>query len=396
MNSNMNIQKYFPKNIPRDFLLFLLAVSAIGFAQSLVDSTLNNYLHEQFQITNFQRSLLEVPREVPGLIVIFVSAMFFFICNRTLASISQLLASIGVFMIGLFTFDYSTMLVWLFVFSLGQHLFLPLTQDIGMELAHEGSTGKRLGQLQGVSNFAAIIGSFLVFVGFKYLNFNFQITFVLSAIAFLAGAILIYSMKKNKPVSFKSRFTFRKEYKLYYILTILYGTRKQIFMTFAPWVLVTVFLQKTQMIATLLTIGGIIGIVFKPFLGRAIDKYGEKIILSGEAILLIFVCIGYGFSRTVFPVNIAFIIAAICYIIDQLLMSVSMARATYLKKIAVIPEDITSTLTAGVSIDHIFSITIALTGGLIWKLFGYEYIFLLGAVIALVNLYFTSQIKIQK
>ena len=392
----MNIQKYFPKNIPRDFLLFLLAVSAIGFAQSLVDSTLNNYLHEQFQITNFQRSLLEVPREVPGLIVIFVSAMFFFICNRTLASISQLLASIGVFMIGLFTFDYSTMLVWLFVFSLGQHLFLPLTQDIGMELAHEGSTGKRLGQLQGVSNFAAIIGSFLVFVGFKYLNFNFQITFVLSAIAFLAGAILIYSMKKNKPVSFKSRFTFRKEYKLYYILTILYGTRKQIFMTFAPWVLVTVFLQKTQMIATLLTIGGIIGIVFKPFLGRAIDKYGEKIILSGEAILLIFVCIGYGFSRTVFPVNIAFIIAAICYIIDQLLMSVSMARATYLKKIAVIPEDITSTLTAGVSIDHIFSITIALTGGLIWKLFGYEYIFLLGAVIALVNLYFTSQIKIQK
>ena len=396
MNSNMNIQKYFPKNIPRDFLLFLLAVSAIGFAQSLVDSTLNNYLHEQFQITNFQRSLLEVPREVPGLIVIFVSAMFFFICNRTLASISQLLASIGVFMIGLFTFDYSTMLVWLFVFSLGQHLFLPLTQDIGMELAHEGSTGKRLGQLQGVSNFAAIIGSFLVFVGFKYLNFNFQITFILSAIAFLAGAILIYSMKKNKPVSFKSRFTFRKEYKLYYILTILYGTRKQIFMTFAPWVLVTVFLQKTQMIATLLTIGGIIGIVFKPFLGRAIDKYGEKIILSGEAILLIFVCIGYGFSRTVFPVNIAFIIAAICYIIDQLLMSVSMARATYLKKIAVIPEDITSTLTAGVSIDHIFSITIALTGGLIWKLFGYEYIFLLGAVIALVNLYFTSQIKIQK
>ena len=392
----MNIQKYFPKNIPRDFLLFLLAVSAIGFAQSLVDSTLNNYLHEQFQITNFQRSLLEVPREVPGLIVIFVSAMFFFFCNRTLASISQLLASIGVFMIGLFTFDYSTMLVWLFVFSLGQHLFLPLTQDIGMELAHEGSTGKRLGQLQGVSNFAAIIGSFLVFVGFKYLNFNFQITFVLSAIAFLAGAILIYSMKKNKPVSFKSRFTFRKEYKLYYILTILYGTRKQIFMTFAPWVLVTVFLQKTQMIATLLTIGGIIGIVFKPFLGRAIDKYGEKIILSGEAILLIFVCIGYGFSRTVFPVNIAFIIAAICYIIDQLLMSVSMARATYLKKIAVIPEDITSTLTAGVSIDHIFSITIALTGGLIWKLFGYEYIFLLGAVIALVNLYFTSQIKIQK
>ncbi|MDD5688119.1 MAG: MFS transporter [Elusimicrobia bacterium] len=381
------------KSIPRDFLLFIFAVICIGFAQSIVDSTFNNFLNERFHITSWQRTFLELPREIPGLIVIFVSALFFFMCNRTLAALSQFLAALGVFFIGLLAFNYSIMLVWLFIYSLGQHLFLPLVSDVGMELAGEGKTGRRLGQLQGAGNFAAIAGSFFIFVGFKYFRLNFTIAFIISALCFLAGALFIYSMRKNKPVPLKTKFKFRKEYKLFYILSILYGTRKQLFLTFAPWVLITIFMQKTQAIATLLTIGGIIGIIFKPLLGHAIDKYGEKTILAGEAIVLIFVCLGYGFSKKMFSVNIALIITSACYVADQLLMSVTMARATYLKKIIVDPQELTSTLTMGVSIDHIFSITVALTGGIIWKLYGYEYIFLLGALIALTNLFFTLKIK---
>ncbi len=379
-------------SIPRDFLLFLLAVAAIGFAQSLVDATFNNFLNERFAITNLQRSLIEIPREIPGLIVIFVSALFFFLCNRTLAAVSQFIAAAGIFLIGLFSFNYNHMLVWLFIFSLGQHLFLPLTSDIGMELAHAGNTGKRLGQLQGAGNLAAIAGSFVIFVGFKYFHLSFTATFILAACCYLAGALLIAAMKRNKPVPMSTRFIFRKEYRLFYILTVLYGTRKQIFLTFAPWILVTIFEQQTQSIATLLTIGGVIGIVFKPLLGRAIDRYGEKTILAGEAVALVFVCLGYGFSKKLFPFSTALIIASACYVADQLLMSVGMARATYLKKIALNPQEVTSTLTAAVSIDHIFSIAIALLGGVIWKTAGYEYIFLLGAAIALINLFFALQI----
>jgi predicted MFS family arabinose efflux permease len=135
--------------------------------------------------------------------------------------------------------------------------------------------------------------------------------------------------------------------------------------------------------------------VFKPWLGHAIDRLGERAILMGEAIILVGVCIGYGFSRSFFSAHTAFIVAAVCYIVDQLLMSASMARATYLKKIAVVPADVTATLTAATSLDHVFSITIALLGGLIWKTWGYEYIFLLGAVIALANLYCARQITRQ-
>jgi predicted MFS family arabinose efflux permease len=145
-----------------------------------------------------------------------------------------------------------------------------------------------------------------------------------------------------------------------------------------------------------MTVGGVIGIFFNPVLGRAIDRLGERCVLMSEAFLLIFVCIGYGFSRLFLPEKIAFLVAAACFITDYLLMSAGIARATYLKKIAVKPQDVSQTLSMGISIDHIFSITIALLSGYIWKAFGYQYVFLLGAIIAVVNLYSASRIKIIK
>ncbi len=384
-----------PKRIPRDFLLFLIAVSFAGFSQSMVDTTFNNFLKDVFSITDWQRAFLEFPREIPGLLVAFIGAAFFFISNRRLAVLANFLCGLGIFLIGLFSFKYSVMLMWLFIYSLGVHIFLPLNSSIGMELAREGRTGKRLGELSGMANAAAIIGSFIVFMGFRYLHFNFTIIFIISAAGYMAATSLMFLMKKDKAVSLKEKIRFRKKYGLFYWLNILYGTRKQLFLTFAPWVLVQIFSKKIEYVAMIFTIGGIVGILFKPLLGRAIDKFGERTILMAEAAVLIFVCIGYGFSRNIFSESIALIIASTCYIIDQLLMAVGMARATYLKKIAVKAEEIAPTLSIGVSIDHVFSISIALLGGLVWKFFGYQYVFLMGGIIAAVNLFSASRIRIK-
>jgi predicted MFS family arabinose efflux permease len=185
-----------------------------------------------------------------------------------------------------------------------------------------------------------------------------------------------------------------KEYRLFYLLNVLSGSRKQIFITFAPWVIVTIFNQPTQTIATLMTIGGIIGILFQPFLGRMIDRLGERFVLAAEAVLLIGVCLGYGYSKFVLPANVAFIAVCIFYLFDQMLFSVSMARSMYIKKIALQPEDVQPALTAGVTIDHIFSITVALVGGVIWNSFGFQYVFLLGVFIAILNFFAVLQIRI--
>jgi predicted MFS family arabinose efflux permease len=379
--------------LPRDFQLFVIATFVFGFSQSIVDSTFNNFLNETFSISDFQRGVLEMPRELPGFLVVFVSAILFFLCSRRLAALANLLCAIGILFIGICSPSFSIMLIWLFIFSVGQHLFLPTNQSIGMELAQTGQSGRRLGQLSGIANVSAIIGSFAILLGFKYFNLNFKLSYIVAFLGFLTVSILIFLMQKNQPSTAIAKLKLRKEYKLFYWLNILYGTRKQIFLTFAPWVLVTVFKQKTQVVATLLMIGGIIGIFFKPMLGRAIDKLGERFILTAEAVILIFVCLGYGLGKDFFSETTAMIIAFICYIVDQLLMSVSMARATYLQKIAVTPEDVNQTLTMGVTIDHAFSISVALLGGFLWVKFGYQYVFLLGSFIALVNTFSAMQIK---
>jgi predicted MFS family arabinose efflux permease len=382
--------------MPRELKLFAGASLAMGAAYSVFDATFNNFLDERYQLTGFQRSFLELPRELPGFLVVFVSALLWFFCSRRLGALALALGTAGALLVGFIPSSYAGMTVCLFVLSMGQHLFMPLSSTIGMELAREGQTGRRLGQLSAIRNFATILGSFVVFVGFRFLGFSFRHTFAITAIGLTAGMVLMLTMKRaevKRPGHFLS---LHREYRLYYFLNILSGSRKQIFITFAPWVIVTIFKQPTQTIATLLTIGGAVGILFQPLLGRAIDRYGERLVLRIEAFLLAFVCLGYGLSKFLFPPRTAFLLTCGFYLMDQALFAVNMARSMYMKKIALDPAHVQPALTAGVTIDHVFSIGVALVGGAIWKAFGFQYVFFLGIAIAALNFVAAGRVRVPR
>jgi predicted MFS family arabinose efflux permease len=113
-------------------------------------------------------------------------------------------------------------------------------------------------------------------------------------------------------------------------------------------------------------------------------------------VLLVVVCLGYGFSRFMFAESTAFLFICGFYLLDQMLMSVNMARSMYMKKIAIKEDHIQPALTAGVTIDHIFSISIALLGGVVWNLFGFQYVFLIGVMIAALGFLAASRIQPRK
>lgn len=142
----------------KNFLLFLAASTFLGVGQSIDAATLNNFLNDTFQLSISQRTLLEFPRELSGFLVVFITGLLFTLGDIRIAALANIFAAIGMFGLGYFAKDFTTMLICLTIFSLGQHLFLPLQNSIGMSL----TDGENFGV--GVSAFA-FLGFIIVSTG---------------------------------------------------------------------------------------------------------------------------------------------------------------------------------------------------------------------------------------
>ncbi|MCL2343571.1 MAG: MFS transporter [Firmicutes bacterium] len=382
----------------REFSLFLLVALFLGLASGIYNSIFPNYLNDFYHISEQQRGFLEIPREGAGLIVMFVVGLLSFLGDIRLSRLTILLQAVGVLGLVWLAPAYSVMIVWLFIFSLGQHVYMPLTPKIGMSLSAREHFGMRLARYSAYGLVASIIGNAIVWVGMRLFHLDYRPLFVCSGVFYLCAMIAMWFMKADKPErgSRRPRFLFRKKYMLYYVLCLTNGARKQIFLTFAPWVLITVFGLSAPTFAALGIVINVVQVGTRTLVGRSIDKIGEQKVLTAEAVLLLFICLGYGLSGSLFSAAVTVIVIAACYVIDSSMSVVEMARSTYMRKIAVLESDITPTLSAGTSIDHVASMSIPTLGGLLWAATGtYQPVFLAAAGIAVINIVLTSRIKVE-
>jgi MFS family permease len=381
-------------NNDRDFKLFLIVGLFTGIASGINSTVFNNFLSDTYNLTASARGIVEFPRELPGALIVIVLGILSFLGDIRIAIVGMLLASLGMLGLGLFSPTFVTMLIWMMLLSLGTHIFMPLSAGIGMNLSQKENYGARLGRYSAFNLFATIMGYTIVWFGFKYFNLTYQIAFVLASVFYIFAAFFLGLMKSKKPKTKKVKFVFRKKYTLYYCLSVVNGARKQIFLTFAPWVLIKEFHVDPPTFAILGLIIAVLSILTRTIVGNAIDIKGERFVLSLEAIVLIVICIGYAFAADLVSPKIAVVIIAACYIIDNSLSVVEMARSTYIKKIAISPEDVIPTLSAGTSFDHVIAMSIPFVGGILWTTMGYQYVFIVAAFIAAINLFLSLKIKI--
>ncbi|MDR2259103.1 MAG: MFS transporter, partial [Treponema sp.] len=191
----------------------------------------------------------------------------------------------------------------------------------------------------------------------------------------------------------RRRFYVSKKFFKYYMLEVFYGARKQIFLTFAPYVLILQYGANTSVISLLLAICAAFGIVFSPLIGKLIDRVGYKFIMVTDTLLLMAVCFFYGFAHRIFSPGVAFMVVCVNYVLDSIISLASMASNMYVQDIAASQEEITATLSTGVSVNHMISILIALLGGWIWKAVGIEVLFSLSAFLGLLNTLYAATIK---
>lgn len=59
------------------------------------------------------------------------------------------------------------MQLFVFTYSLGDHIVMPVRDAIAMDLADEGKTGTFLGKYRGYATMGSMAASLLVFIGFR-------------------------------------------------------------------------------------------------------------------------------------------------------------------------------------------------------------------------------------
>ena len=377
-----------------NLVFFLLAICLVAVSGGVYDTTFNNYISDTFHLGADARGYLEFPRELPGFLTALFAGALFFLPETKIAAAAAVAIGLGTLGLAWSGTDWNTTLFFITIWSIGTHLSMPVRSSLSMGLAEGGQKGRRLGQVQGAGIAAAMIGCTFVLVGMKYLHLGYRAIFTVAGLAALAGGFFFLFMRMPGAHLDRPKFVFRKQYWLYYALSFLFGARKQIFLTFGPWVLVKIYHQPAYIFAQLYIVASIAGIAFQPLLGRAIDRFGERPVLMIDAVLIALVCAGYGFANHFAEPRLALWILYACYIADLLLFGTGMARDTYLAKIALKPEHIAPSLSLGISINHAVSMSIPAVGGLMWMKYGYSSVFAAAAGIAVIMLGFSSMIRL--
>lgn len=388
----------------KDAMIFLVVILLYGLGYGYYRGVQDNYLAQIVHITEFQRGVVEFLRELPGLLLIFILAILYKYNEKSILKISLFIAMIAM----AFLFISSTAKVpvvgAMIIFSIGEHMLMPCRSSIAMHNAEKGKEGLSLGIITSIDNVGKVFGYAIVAIlFFMFPYFNIQLTSQFKSIFFLAGLVflsafivaLFFSKEKENRVGHikRQRLYFKKKFTMFYILELFYGARKQIFLTFAPYVLILVYDANAGVISLLYTVCAIASVLFMPLIGKIIDKKGYKFVMVFDTILLIFVCLVYGFANRIFPMKIAFYVVTFNFVLDAIISQASIASSVYVKALSDDKNEIISTLTTGISVNHIMSIIVALLGGTIWLFAGVEFLFVFAAIFSLGNTLFALRIK---
>lgn len=361
------------------FFLFLLTVAAIVGTQTW-QTLFNNFAVEQAGINGYQMGVIQSVREIPGFLALLVIYVIRFIPEHKLGAVSIILLGAGIALTGFLPTYYGLIFTTL-IMSFGFHYYETVNQSLTLQYFTKQETPLVLSRFRSISAACSIIAGIAVMGMLKV--FNYQTIYLLVGVLLIGGGIyclFIDPTKENMPVQRKNMFL-RKKYWLYYTLTFLSGARRQVFVAFSVFLMVEKFGFSAFAIAVLFVINNAVNYFLNPMIGKAINKFGERGVLTLEYVSLIGVFLAYAYVDNKW-------IVAIMYILDHIFFNFAVAIRTFFQKIGD-SADIAPTMAVGFTINHIAAVVIPLTGGLLWML-DYRIPFVAGAVLALVSLVFSQ------
>ncbi len=382
------------------YRVFFVSMVTFGLSYGLYKGVIDNYLAEVVSMTSFDKGVSEFFRELPGLLLVFILAALYMFSAEKIYRIGSLIMLAGMIMQAVVPAVRPMVILAVFTYSLGDHIQLGMRSTLSLEYAGEGCGGAALGLQNSVHQAGMLAGYVVIIAVFAFLKNTaalYRSVFAASAVIIALGFVSTLGMKGNSAADRgKRRFYFRRKYTKYYMLEVFYGARKQIFFTFGPYVLVLFYGANAMVISILFAVSSVCTFFAAPLVGRIIDRFGYRIVMITDTLVLVIVCFFYGFAHHIFPMRTAFIVCCVNYILDSVISLASMASSVYVQHLSDSSDEMRATISTGVSVNHLITILIALFGGWIWQVLGIETLFVLSAVLGLCNSAYAATIREQK
>lgn len=357
--------------------LFLLVLTVAVFTGFQGWRTLfNNFAVEEAFIQGHEIGIIQSVREVPGFLALLVIYLLFLVKEHTLAALSVLLMGLGVGLTGCFP-SFAGLVITTLIMSFGFHYFETLNQSLTLQYFTIHQAPLVFGRLRSIASLTSIT------VGLGILGLSLVLDYrmmfaLLAGLTLLGGFWCVFQDPVDRALPLqKKEMIFRRKYWLFYVLTFFAGARRQIFIAFAVFLLVKHFQFSIQAVTVLFVFNQAVNIVVAPIVGRAINRFGERSVLSVEYGVLIVVFVSYAYSQSA-------ALVVVMYILDHVVFNCAMAIRTFFQKIAA-PDDIAPSMAMGFTINHIAAVVLPVLGGLLW-LVNYQLVFLCGALLSLCSL----------
>ena len=383
---------------------FFTSVIVWGIGIGCFAASVNNFLVDIHDLNQFQRGLLEFFREMPGLLLVFLLALLHRTSDWQILRIGTLISMVGAIALCV-PANLAVVTLLVMVWSTGEHLAMPVRSAIAMQIAHDNRSGASLGYVSAAMHAGLVFGNLLVaaifMVGLRVFGLTdrahlYNVVWVVIFLLMAASLACTLSRQAPRIPSRRPRLLLRRKFTIFYVLELFYGARKQIFLTFGPFVLITVYGVDTGQMALLMGISAILNMLAGPWVGMLTDRIGYRTVMIYDTVILFFVCLLYGYAGDWFPRPVAFWVVRVNFLLDALISTTALATSLYVRDVAADRDEITSTLSTGISINHFISVMAAPLGGWIWMRWGVGTLFSMAALMAIANSLCAMQIPLRR
>ncbi len=368
-----------------NLIALAIAIFFISFGTGLNSAASTNFFVKVLGLSGSQVLWLAGIREVPGLLLMFIAAVIMHWRLKNRATVAVATMGIGYALYGLVN-SYLALIIVALIGSLGFHVWMPLNSSLALGLARKEHSGKVMGSLAAVTALATIVGMGAVAILSPVLPL--RLFNVLGGVFMIVAAFLLFRLPQDvgSVAGPQPRMLIHRRYWLYYVLTFFEGSRTQVFHAFGTLVLVQYYGWDARQISLLLLASAAVNFAFARRLGRYLDIIGERWVLSASYVLLALCFVGYATMNNPYLLGL-FLIGI------NLLVTLSIGLSTYVNRIAP-REELTPTLSAGVSINHITSVAMSLVAGTLLTIVGYQALCWGAAAIILLSVPFSLSMRV--